>query len=167
VAASILFPLGSAGKADTVLIGRILRVIMPFNLVAAAVMALLSPWVIPVIFGAAFAPSVRPLLFLLPGILAFTVNIILAAWFAGTGRPRYNLFISALSCVLILLLDLLWIPAHGAVGAAWASALAYTFSTCAAFWLYRKHDHPGSFRVIPQKEDIRLFLSIFGPHAKS
>jgi O-antigen/teichoic acid export membrane protein len=166
VAASILFPLGSAGKADTVLLGRLLRVMMPITLLGAVILALLSPWVIPAFFSEDFRPSVRPLLFLLPGILAFTANILLAAWFAGTGRPRYNMIISAVSCGMILLLDLLWIPRFGAVGAAWASTVAYTSSALLALWLYLRKDKPRTFRILPQPEDFRLFLSIFGRHDK-
>jgi O-antigen/teichoic acid export membrane protein len=167
VAASILFPLGSAGKADTALLGRLLRLLVPFSLLIAFLMAILSPWLLPLVFGTAFAPSIRPLLFLLPGILLFSINIILAAWFAGTGRPRYNLYVAAVSCLLILILDLAWIPAHGAVGAAWASTVAYSSSAIMSLWLYRKDDHSGPLRLLPAREDIRYFMTTFVKPKKS
>ena len=160
VAASILFPMGSAGQADPKLVGRVVRAVFVTGIIAAVVMALLAGWLLPAVFGEAFAASVKPFWFLLPGVLLFTVNMILAAWFAGTGRPRYNMWVSIVSFMIIVILDLLWIPGHGAVGAAAASTVAYASSSIMALWLFHRDDQKGPLRIWPTRDDLRSLLTI-------
>lgn len=166
VAASILFPLGSAGRADKELVGLVLRVVMALGLISIAAMAVLASWVLPAFFGGAFAASVRPFWILLPGVLLFTINMVLAAWFAGTGRPRYNMWMSLASFIIILLLDLAWIPGHGAAGAAAASTVAYTSSAVMAVWLFLRDDKPGRLRIWPTGADMRSLLALLKKNDK-
>ena len=75
------------------------------------------------------------LLIMIPGYLLFTTAIILAAYFSANRLLRVNLIVSALCCIIIVLLDLLLIPAFSYKGAAIANLVAYSITT--AYIIYR------------------------------
>ena len=47
------------------------------------------------------------LLWLLPGIVLFSIANVLAAYIAGIGKPRLNLLVSGVSLIVTITLDLL------------------------------------------------------------
>lgn len=65
----------------------------------------------------------------------FTTAIILAAYFSANRLLRVNLIVSALCCIMIVLMDLLLIPAFSYIGAAIANLVAYSITT--AYIIYR------------------------------
>lgn len=77
------------------------------------------------------------LLVLVPGTVAYTVGKILQADLAG--RNYLNQCLVACSIVLITMvtLDIWWVPVEGAVGAAWASSIAYVLSSIYTLFAYR------------------------------
>jgi|SRR6218665_233544 len=126
--AGILFP-RIAGNADAEEEAKWLSLVRISNaafLVIAIIAMPASFWIIPFFAGEKFEESVIPFICLLPGLLFFCFNIIFAAWFAGRGMLKINLYGSVLCLVLVLTLDLLLIPGFGIKGAAIASSIAYT-----------------------------------------
>jgi O-antigen/teichoic acid export membrane protein len=93
--------------------------------VFGAAMALASPVVIPLIFGARFAPSVAVIWWILPGTVALAAGKVMAADITARGKPGYNSFISIVVGALTVVLDLVLIPRMGIRGAALASSIAY------------------------------------------
>jgi O-antigen/teichoic acid export membrane protein len=93
--------------------------------VMGTLMALASPWLLPLIFGARFAPSVAVIWWILPGTVAFAVAKVMAADLTARGKPEYNSMIAVFSAVLTVLLDFVLIPRMGIHGAALASSITY------------------------------------------
>jgi O-antigen/teichoic acid export membrane protein len=93
-------------------------------------------WVIPAVYGSAFEPAVAPARIILIGLALEGVAAVITAFLYGAGRPGLNSLAMAAGLVVTVALDLLLIPAYGAVGAATASAVAYAASTLALVWFF-------------------------------
>ena len=103
----------------------------------ALVLGVTTPASMGPIYGKRFVASVPPLLLLLPGIVLFTVTIVLSGQLAGVGRQMVTSIVSAAAFVCTLVLDVLLIPGMGASGAAIASTCSYMLSTWFT-WRYFK-----------------------------
>ena len=75
------------------------------------------------------------LLIMLPGYLLFIITTLLAAYYSANRLLKVNLYGSVICCILIILLDLLLIPALSYRGAAIANLLAYSATTI--YFIYR------------------------------
>ncbi|MEY9874750.1 O-antigen/teichoic acid export membrane protein [Streptacidiphilus sp. MAP12-33] len=89
----------------------------------AAVLAL------PVLYGRAFHGAVLPALILLVGLAVEGAAAVSSAHLCGVGRPGANSLGMGAGVVITVVLDILLIPRHGAVGAAVASSVAYLVTT--------------------------------------
>ncbi len=101
------------------------RLTLTVSFLMAVVLAAAGPYVIPLLFGRAFAPAVTPLWFLLPGIVAFGLVKILYGDLAGRGFPGIGGWVTGTALVLTLLFDFTMIPLWKASGAAAASSISY------------------------------------------
>jgi len=120
--ASVLFPRLSAFQGDH---GERRRVeLRMFNLSAVsmvcAVLLLLviSPWAIPLVFGAAFAPAVQLTVWVAPGAVAQSLLVITTAFLRGRGTPGRASWANLLSLAVGALSMFLLVPRLGARGAA-------------------------------------------------
>jgi len=107
----------------------VIRQVLLVACLSGATMALVSPWVIPLVFGARFAPSVPVIWWILPGTIALSVSKVICADLAGRGRPEFSSICAFLSLAVTISLDLLLIPRMGINGAALASTAAYSVQT--------------------------------------
>lgn len=101
-------------------------------------LALAAPLLVPVVFGEQFSGSVRPLVLLLPGVLAASASRILGSYFFSQGKLIYHTYSITAAFVATLLLDLALIPWLAVDGAAIASSLAYTVGLLSALYWYRR-----------------------------
>lgn len=107
------------------LAARAVRVGLLATLAAAAPLAALAGWLIPALFGAAYAGAAAPLRARLPGVVAYAAGGVLAGDFIGRGRAAWNTHASLLTAAVNAAAGLWLIPRHGLAGAGWASSLAY------------------------------------------
>jgi len=126
---------------------------------AAGLLIAVRPAIL-IVFGRAFLPALTPFFLLLPGIVLGTLASPLSLYFTQQrGLPRVNALISGAGLVVNVALNLVWIPRHGAAGAAAASSVAY--GLVAALLLWRFSREPG-FRLglllRPQRDDLRLLV---------
>jgi len=115
-------PDGQAGAATS---ARAVRVALAATATAACLAAVAVPLLLTPVFGAAYRSAVPPLWALLPGIVACAPGAVLAGDFIGRGRAAWNTQASLATLAVNAGAGLLLIPAHGAVGAALATSLAY------------------------------------------
>lgn len=94
---------------------------LPLLVLVEPILALLA--------GGEFAPAAQAFKALLPGIVVFAPGAVLAGDFIGRGKPHWNTQASALTVLVNVLVGIQLIPAHGAVGAAWSSTIAYACGT--------------------------------------
>ena len=111
--------------ARDLLAARAVRLSLVATATVAVPLALLAHPLITFFYGEAYAGSAAALQALLPGIVAFAPAAVLAGDFIGRGRPVWNAQASALTVLVNVITGLLLIPRLGAVGAAWASTIAY------------------------------------------
>lgn len=89
------------------------------------VLGLSATWIIPLLFGNAFAGSVSALLWLLPGIVFVGADKLIGLLVVQAGLIRFNLYAKVIAAAITVVLDLTLIPRMGIVGASIASSCAY------------------------------------------
>jgi O-antigen/teichoic acid export membrane protein len=117
---------------------RAVRMGVGLTLVAALPLYLLAAPLLALVGGGQYAASVAALRALLPGIVAFAPGVVLAGDFIGRGKPHWNTQASGLTVVINVAVALALIPGHGAVGAAWASSVAYACGSVVMLWRFRR-----------------------------
>lgn len=113
----------SAPGAVTSLYRRGCKYLLLAGLPIAAFGVLASDSFIPLLFGAAFEPSVPLARWLLPAAAFMFLSNFAETTLACVNRWRAILVASSVALVLNVGLNLLWIPAHGALGSARATLL--------------------------------------------
>jgi O-antigen/teichoic acid export membrane protein len=134
-------------------LARARRLVAPAVLcfaVAAGPLLLLAGPVIGLLYGSDFHDAVMPARILLLGMLLSGAAGVSSGFLYGRGRPGRNSLALALGLVVTTVLDVLLIPRFGAVGAAYASTIAYLISDGAlTLMLLRHRSGP---RVLPAGE---------------
>jgi O-antigen/teichoic acid export membrane protein len=98
---------------------------------------IVGPTIILLLLREPFAGCINPFLFLLPGVVIFSLTNVLATYITAAGKPGYNASIAFISFLFTVLFDILFIPRYGMSGAAYASGISYTVSsimTVVVFW---------------------------------
>ena len=139
---------------------RVVRLNTIVGVVCALVLAVLSPVLVRVGYGAAFAGSVAPLLALLPGVA--TVGLIrpITAILVRLDRPSLVSLVCLVALVVNVALNFALIPTFGIVGASIASTVAYACQAVAyAVWLVRS-THLTPADLWPRRADLRLLTAL-------
>ena len=127
----------------------------------ALVLALVANKVLPWLYGEAFRASIGPLLWLLPGIVAFSAVNVLASYIGGIGKPRLNLYIALAGLSVTIALDLLLIPRLSIIGAAIASTASYSLSAILTVVFFIRESRIRLAKVVlPTGEDFGLIKSL-------
>lgn len=160
-ASTVLFPRVAAeseedkGKKFTPLVAR---TVLWTTAVGALLLVFLSHWIVLLLYSGAFLPAVGALQALVAGIVALSAGRVLANDIAGRGFPELNIYTGIASVVTNLVLNLLWIPRYGIVGAAWASTVSYTVSFVGAIFFYCRLSNNHWTKVIfPQLGDWAVY----------
>lgn len=129
----------SMGQSDQTSTRELIRkgseLMVALSLASSAALCIAGPVVIRWLLGPEYAASV-PILMVhclaaLPYFLAEWRHAVLVAH----ERAAVSASLSWLGLTVNVLLNLWWIPAHGALGAAWATLVAYTVCGLLATWL--------------------------------
>jgi O-antigen/teichoic acid export membrane protein len=142
-----------AGMAAERALARARRLVVPALLcftAAAGPLLLLAGPVIGLLYGSDFHDAVTPARILLLGMLLGGAAGVASGFLYGRGRPGLNSLALALGLVVTTVLDVLLIPRFGAVGAAYASTVAYLVSDGALTMMLLRHR--GRPRVVPTSE---------------
>ncbi len=176
-AASVLLPkiaASSAGPGDTSgtvqaiqNTNRLNRLILTASVISALCLGVVASQAIPLLYGEAFWPSFPALVLILPGIAVFSTVNILAAYIAGIGRPRWNLYVAIVALFVTISLDLYLIPRLGILGASLASTASYSVSAILTIILYvRKTGSPVRQLLFPTSEDLGFAMQLAQPLLK-
>jgi len=128
---------------------------------ACAAVGATIAWVIPLVFGEAFAGSVVCLWILLPGVWCMAVQGILANDLAGRDYPAFLPWMWLFLLVVNVGLNLLLLPTMGIAGAALSSTIAYALSLVlvARYWLRRFPSVPARSLFLLDRGEIASFAS--------
>ena len=128
------------------------------TVLAALALVALSHWIVLLLYSSAYLPAVGALQALVPGAMALSTSRILANDIAGRGRPVLNAYRGGVTVATNVILNILWIPSHGIVGAAWASTVSYLVSYLGAIFFYcRLSGNRWTKVVLLERGDLRLY----------
>lgn len=137
------------------LLAQMLRVNAIASATVGVLLAASLPIVVPILFGAAYRPSILPALLLLIAGFIWSVQWTLSRSAAARGRPGLLLVILLVNFVVMLALDLTLIPRFGIPGAAYASiaGAASGLVTCVVLGAARGLTMAG---IVPRRADLKL-----------
>ena len=166
-AANVLLPKIAAAQdsKDTIEnTNRLNRLVLLASFISALGLGIVASQAIPLLYGEAFRPSIAALVWILPGIVAFSAVNVLAAYIAGIGKPRLNLFVSAVALVVTVSMNLYLIPRLDIVGASLASTASYSVSALLTIFLYTR-ETGSSLRqlLVPTANDFNFARQLAQP----
>jgi O-antigen/teichoic acid export membrane protein len=114
------------------------------------------------IFGDEFGETKTVLWMMSAGILVFSINLILANHFAGTGRYWVNTTASLIGLAINIPANLLLIPEYGLAGAGIAASLTFFAITLYTWIKFVKESSLHWKDLVMKKEDVRKLLALTG-----
>jgi O-antigen/teichoic acid export membrane protein len=129
--------------------------------ISSFLLILLSRTIIVVLYSEKFLNSVIPFQILLIGAVAMSGWRILANDLYGRGKPELNIYISSASFALNIILNVLWIPKFGIIGASWATSISYTFAFLLITAVYSKVSGNRLWNIIvPRNSDFYFYRNL-------
>jgi O-antigen/teichoic acid export membrane protein len=159
--AAIIFPKTASGNdSDMHRVLRILsRVLFSVYFVIILCVALLGKWVFPLLYGSTFDAMYQPFLLLSPGILSLSIQVLLAAYFAGENKLSVNLIGSVIALVIIISGDFLLIPFFGINAAAAVSSAGYLCYMAYSLLIFRNQNPSELSDFFLLKQSDLLYVS--------
>jgi len=137
------------------IVSRMARIIFSISLVICLGILILSPFVIPLLFGQVYKPSILATQILSFSVIISTMRIFFAGYFQSINKQKFNIQSNWLGVLLTIVLDILLIPGFGIEGAAWASIIAYATSCAFIYFHFSKHTKSSLKDIIYlRKQDI-------------
>lgn len=149
----------SSGPASNAVALASLKLCVAATAVGAAVLAVVSPLVVPRVFGAEFASSVILIWILLPGALAMALCMNMMNDLVGRGHPRVKSWSALAGCAVTLAVDIPLVPLWGAAGAAIGSTTAYLVTFAVAVPSYRRITNTRMRDWLPASADVKGWSS--------
>ena len=103
------------------------------TLICLVILYLLLNLFFPLFFKPEFVAIKQIMVALSPGILTFSVSIILSPFFSGIGKPRYNTIAAAIGFIFTLVFGWILIPRYGFIGAGLSATISYFIATLYQF----------------------------------
>ena len=130
------------------------------TLLGGGFLALISHWLILTFFGTEYSESIEPFLYIIPGIILFSMSKVLANDFIGRGFPEINTYIALITALTNLVLNLWLIPIYGTKGAAISTSTSYILDALIkSIYFSRKNNIPFSEFYLIKSSDIKLYKS--------
>lgn len=145
---------GSEKHRAGMLTARVNRHILLLSVILAVLIAMVAPWGIPFFYGDEYAPSVIPLLILLPGVVLarsiFSSYIILQL-----GKPNIPSIVTWINTIIHIPLAFILIKIYGLIGAALSLSIFYILQFVFLLMIFKtKSNVPLSEILIPRASDI-------------
>lgn len=135
------------------------RNIIFINLIVAILFYIISNWIIIFLYSERFLNSVIPFQILLIGLVTISGWRVLANDLCGRGKPLLNTYITVASIILNVILNIILIPEHGIVGAAWATSISYSFALIVVLVVYSKISENKIVDIVLIKKSDFIFYS--------
>ena len=114
-----------------------------------------------ILYGTAFERAITPFSILLLAVFLLTFSKILTIDLSGRNRRFPSTVAMGIAMAVNLALNFLWIPKHGMIGAAWASAVSYGVQSLVMIgYFLRISGVPLRKLVVPERGDIELYRRI-------
>jgi len=125
------------------------------TIVATAVYATIGSHVLTLAYGDRYAPAIRPMLMMLPGIIMISLYQILTRNFTSQNRQQVNIVAAGVALGVNTTLNLILIPRFGIIGAAASTAVSYSLAAIMLLLLFVR-ESGGSVRatILIRGEDL-------------
>ena len=140
-------------ERSTQLTLRFMKIAILLTFTALFVICLLPEAFFEWLFSGEFAGIRTVILLMAPGIVFFSAHTVLANYFSGTGKPKYNLYASLIGLSVTLVSAFILIPMLGIRGAAITTTLAYAALFAYHWIVFQKHTGCRLYQLIPNRED--------------
>lgn len=148
----------NSDKDKTALTVLVTRNILNLSIVGAIFIGMICNYGITIVFGNEYSESVRPFLFLLPGIVLGATSRIISNDFASKGRPEINTYVAVILVIQNIGLNFLLIPKHGVMGAAFASTISYGTNSVIKMIIFSKMNNVKISKLLfLKKSDINFY----------
>lgn len=135
-----------------------LRISLLLVLLAAATLYLVAPLLVTLLFGERYAESIPIIRTILPGILFFVILKIINSQFVGTGKPQLTLIALLPSLLINVVLNIVFIPSYGGIGAAWATNISYFSASLMLLLVYSRTFNAGLAEIFRYRRSDFAFL---------
>lgn len=126
-----------------------------------------AQWLIPMIYGSDFYESVNVLIYMLPGIVAFTIFKTLNTDLAAQGHPMASLWITVPLLLSNVVLGYWAAGEYGARGAAMVSSISYVLGAIGYLGIYSRFTGIPLIEIISfTRSDLNFVLEKFGLNGK-
>lgn len=118
---------------------------------AAAGLALVTPLLLPLVYGSAFAGAITPTIILLGGSVAWGGQFVASQCANALGQPGYSSTGEVAGVVVTVVGLVIFVPLYGIIGAAMVSLAAYVTRLAVTLLLLRRE---GVKHVVPGTDDL-------------
>ena len=146
--AMVLLPASAVSDDPFPLALRATLTVAVISTFGAVLMIAFAPWLIRLLFGPGFESSVTLLRILSVAMIGMGIRRVLAAELAARRRQAVAAWIAFFTLGVMVTLDLALIPRFGAVGAVWASFVAYLLGGGAIITLFLRLGHQRPPRTV-------------------
>jgi Membrane protein involved in the export of O-antigen and teichoic acid len=117
---------------------RLCDVLCWFGISVAIIVSLISSSLINILYGDEyrFASSVLNV-HIWAGVFMF-MRALLSKWLIAEGLLKFSLLTHGVAAIVNVVLNYLWIPQYGIIGAAWATLISYALSSYFVLWFNRE-----------------------------
>jgi O-antigen/teichoic acid export membrane protein len=143
-------------------VARVCRVALLLTVPFVLTLVLAAPILCITVFGADFRGAVDDLRVLAPGAFGIVALKLLANALTARRKPMLGNAAIAVAFAATVALDALLIPAHGGIGAATASTLAYSAGGLAVAVIFARSLRVPLSRLAPRPGDVRALRPAFG-----
>ncbi len=158
--AAIIFPKVASNQIEenSFNLLSLVRIMNTCNIISGLLLFFFSPYLITWLFGIEYADSITPFRILLPGVITFCFSIILASYFAGINKLKVNFYGTVLCLLVIIILDIGFIPSFGIKGAALASSIGYTLMAAYHIIIFKKQTKARFKQLILLKKNDLVYF---------
>jgi O-antigen/teichoic acid export membrane protein len=157
-----LFPhlSGLEKKEQTLTMAKIGRLSTVLGIVGSLSLLVIAYPFIIIVFGDKFIDSFVPTLFLLPGLVAMTLNYAYSNYLNSIGKPYIAAKIFTVGIIVNIILNSLFLKAYGIKGAAIFSSITYCIITTGFIFSILKENKELKLKdiIIPNQEDYKYIL---------
>lgn len=157
----------TAGGNATDIAARSIRVVPIGLAIPVLFMALVSPLVIPLVYGAAFAPAGTLLAYMSLGVLFRAVGLVIYSYMVVVGRLDKIAGCVAVAAVFNLLLDIILVPVWGLFGVAVSNVVAEFLLALLSVVVFLRHSRTPMSSVLVRKSDFTDLWRMITPRVMS
>ncbi len=157
---SAIYPRVAGG--DGLLAARACRITVLLVATVSVALAILTPWMVPLVFGDDFRAAVPMTLILLASSIPASATIVVTAALTAANQPSAPLRAELVTLALAMPALIVLLPPYGGNGAAVISLLTYTLRvTLQLRAAQRTFDCSGWSFVMVKREDLRWIMARF------